>query len=171
MYYPAIEWLVGIGGAASFETVEEMMTQISISHQMASCDLGILGSWKRFAETLAFFSEPRPDTARPRSERLLNLAQDTLQALNKNVEIITKAQIELSGDFMRSESIGMAKSLTQLFLFFLEMGAESGEGPVGLSLDDMLGFLDLATRTGELLFSAASPTPGTMTSRELRQVR
>ena len=113
---------------------------------------------------MAFFSEPRPDTVRPRSEQLLNLAQDTLQALNKNVESITKAQIELSGDFMRSESTSMAKSLTSLFLFILEMGAESGEGPVGLSLDDLLGFLDLVTRTGDLLFSAASPTPDATTS-------
>jgi hypothetical protein len=111
------------------------------------------------------------NNAGPSAERLLNLAQDTLRALNKNIEDVNKAQVEVSEDFMRSESIRMATSLTGLFLFFLEMGAGRSEGSQVLSFDDLLDLLDLLTRTSEMLFAAISSRPANAaTSENLMEV-
>lgn len=175
----SIRWLADAGITGASDEAADILPRIAISYQLASCDLEILASWKRFSEIMVFFAvdigKQSSSTGRdiatytklgPSAQRLLNFAQASLGSLYKNLEVVNKAQVDVSDDFMRSESYRMAKYLTGLFLFFLEMGAGSSEGSQVLTFDKLLDLLDLVTKTSELLFAVASPRAGSMQRSE-----
>jgi hypothetical protein len=156
-----LHWLCE-SGSKDEDDIEDIVTKLSISYQLASCDLQIMTSWRSFAEMLVFFAVEKAEGSGsfgPSAERLFHFAQDTLQALNQNIESVNKAQVEVSEAFMSAESKRMAKYLTELFLFFLEMGAGMDEGKTVLAFDDLLGTLDLLTRTSETILAVSSPGP------------
>jgi hypothetical protein len=161
-------WLSENCGNDEVET-EDIMAQVSIAYQLASCDLQMIASWKGFAEVLVYFSVdhatlPGNIDAGPSAERLLNLAQDTLRALHYNIEAINQAQVEVAADFMRGKSSRMAKILTELFLFFLEMGSQNEESSKLLDCDELIDLLELLTKTSEMLFTVLSSLPANATT-------
>jgi hypothetical protein len=92
------------------------------------------------------------------------LAQDTLRALHYNIEAINQAQVEVAADFMRGKSSRMAKILTELFLFFLEMGSQNEESSKLLDCDELIDLLELLTKTSEMLFTVLSSLPANATT-------
>lgn len=161
-------WLCDNSGTDESET-EDIMARVSIAYQLASCDLNMIASWKGFAEVLVYFSVDHARLsgnrdAGPSSERLLNLAQDTLRALHFNIEAINQAQVEVAVDFMRGKSSRMAIFLTELFLFFLEMGSQNEESSKLVDCDELIDLLDLLTKTSEMLFTVMSSLPANASS-------
>ena len=148
------------------EEMEGSLSRAAIAYQLVSCDLKMISSWKDFAEVLMYFSldnSSRSGNTITSAKRLFDLAQDTLQALNFNIEEINRAQVEVAEDFMSKESSHMAKLLTNLFLFFLEMGSADEESTQFLAHDDLIDLLELLTKTSEMLFNVVSTVSATAT--------
>ena len=164
--FSSVFWLKEVFSTKDGE-VEDMVTKVAISYQLAACDIQILSSWKRFADALVLFSETSCNNA----ERLINFAQETLKALHNNIEMVNKAQVEIDEEFMRQESIRMATLLAEQFLFFIEMGAEQSKGVQLLPFRDLLGMLDLLTKTSEMVFACTCSRALHVTSFEGIQVR
>eukprot|EP00980_Cylindrotheca_fusiformis_P027194 scaffold19324_cov152-Cylindrotheca_fusiformis.AAC.9 len=146
------------------DETEQIMARVSIAYQLAFCNLDMITSWKGFAEVLVYFSVDHAEG--PSAERLLGLSQDTLTALHYNIEAINKAQVEVAADFMRGKSSRMAKSLTELFLFFLEMGSQNEESSKLLDCDELVDLLEVLTKTSEMLFTVMSSLPAHATTIE-----
>jgi hypothetical protein len=162
--------------SAKNEDIEDIMARVSISYQLASCDLKMIASWKGFAEVLVYFSVEHAkrsgnETSSPSAARLLNLAQETLRALHFNIKTINEAQVKVAEDFMRGKSSRMATLLTNLFLFFLEKSSENEESAKLLDCDELLDLLDLLTKTSEMLFTVISSLPANVTTTKDLEVR
>jgi len=141
--------------------IEGSLSRLSVTHQFAVCDLRLISSWKRLAESLVHFHNEEKVQASngPNVGRLLVLAKDTLYALHLNIGAINEAQVEVSEDFMQASSNEMAKTLTELFLFFLEMASQDEATTGLLDDDDLLDLLELLAKTSEMVHTMVSVSP------------
>ncbi|CAJ1956519.1 unnamed protein product [Cylindrotheca closterium] len=154
----ATKWLSEISQQEDDE-IERILSRLSVTHQFAVCDLRLISSWKRLAESLVLFYDEenaRANSSNANSERLVVLAKDTLQALHLNIAAINEAQVEVSEDFMQTSGNQMAKALAELFLFLLEMAFQDEAAPGLLDNDDILDFLELLAKTSEMVHTMVS---------------
>ena len=83
---------------------------------------------------------------------LSQLSSKSLVDLHENSGSVDVAQVEISEDFLREETVEMASSLAGSLLFFVDMGNRSDSCTAwGLSLDGLLEMLALLTGTSEKL--------------------
>lgn len=141
------------------DEIESILSRLSVTHQLAVCDLRLISSWKKLAEALVLFhveEKERANTEGPNAERLVILAKNSLQALHLNIGAINEAQVEVSEDFMQSNCNQMAKALTELFLFFLEMASQDQATSRFLDSDELSDLLELLANTSEMVHAMVS---------------
>ena len=157
-------WVTTFEGLEDLEDPNDVVAAWALSHQLARCELQLLSSWKRFAETLPFFLKKSLTPLVDSSKELLSprtifvLLRETLDALNKNAESVNVGQLEVSREFLFEESQAMTDSLSRLLLFFSELisAADKRNTPVW-DVNELLETLSLLIEASEKLFTIGLP--------------
>ena len=135
---------------------DEVLLKCSTSYQLANANLMIMEAWKGFSERIVLFPSQLTNGGAS-DQRLFELIDDTVTALEANLVAIDEAQDE-GRAILSSTAKRMASIMGELLLFFLDLGTRNCESLRSIPCDPRIVILEkLATITELALLATSSP--------------
>lgn len=154
-------------GESSNEVLVDVLKMVSVAYLLRHSELALMESWGSFLSVaLLTVSESDYRLDGSKQERISVFAGDALQALQENLHIISLSQAGNSRNRMIADIGRMAKSLSDLLLTLLEMGAFRD-----LSADELSNVLGLLSKVIDGYQVTACPESTTSDLEVSNQIR